>query len=327
MARVVKLRHAMAMNAFFMLAGCMLALNFVDVEQHARVQVIRAPLESSRNLAKVALVVFSAPANERRRTVIRDTWLKLASLDDSSAVTFRHYFAVGVAGVDRETLDALEREQVSNDDLLLLPDLADSYEALTLKLLHSVKWVRAKFPNLRFFVKCDDDSFVRLNVLLEELRSRPDLAGDYVYWGYFKGNARVRRDGRWAEPDWFLCDRYLPYALGGGYALSAKIVDFVAKNSHLLRAYKSEDASLGVWTAPLSDVRRVHDKRFDTEWTTRGCEDSLVVRHKQSPEDMVRMYKTLTQSNGTKLCKSVYSTRAAYEYDWKALPGSCCSSL
>ena len=48
-----------------------------------------------------------------------------------------------------------------------------------------------------------------------------------------------------------LCDRYIPYALGGGYVLSANLVGFLADNAAALRPYRAEDASVGTWLAPL----------------------------------------------------------------------------
>jgi hypothetical protein len=41
----------------------------------------------------------------------------------------------------------------------------------------------------RFLLKCDDDSFVRLGSILEEL---PKKGGEsFLYWGYFDGRAPV----------------------------------------------------------------------------------------------------------------------------------------
>ena len=41
-----------------------------------------------------------------------------------------------------------------------------------------------------------------------------------LYWGFFDGRAPVMKKGKWAEKDYKLCDKYIPYALGGGYVLS-----------------------------------------------------------------------------------------------------------
>lgn len=56
-----------------------------------------------------------------------------------------------------------------------------------------------------------------------------------LYWGYFDGRAKVYLHGKWQEQDWFLCDNYLPYALGGGYVISQNIVDYISRNYDILR--------------------------------------------------------------------------------------------
>ena len=48
---------------------------------------------------------------------------------------------------------------------------------------------------------------------------------------------------------YLVCDRYLPYQLGGGYVLSYALSAFVASNVDILRYYRSEDVSVGVWFA------------------------------------------------------------------------------
>ena len=97
----------------------------------------------------------------------------------------------------------------------------------------------------------DDDSFVVVDKLYDELKHTNYPSG--LYWGFFDGRAPVIRGEkeRYREPDYFLCDRYIPYALGGGYVLSANIVGFLADNAAVLRPYRAEDASVGTWLAPL----------------------------------------------------------------------------
>ena len=66
--------------------------------------------------------------------------------------------------------------------------------------------------------------------------------------------------GKWADTNYKLCDRYIPYALGGGYVIGRELVKFVADNSRLLEMYNSEDATMGTWLAGLK-VNRKHDTR------------------------------------------------------------------
>jgi len=100
---------------------------------------------------------------------------------------------------------------------------------------------------------------IRVPELLDDLRhSNYNKA---LYWGFFDGRAPVQKRGKWSETGYVLCDRYLPYALGGGYVLSHDLVEFIAENSDKLQVFKSEDVSVGTWLAPLK-INRIHDTRY-----------------------------------------------------------------
>ncbi len=87
-----------------------------------------------------------------------------------------------------------------------------------------------------------------------------------------------RKEGKWAEPNWKLCDKYLPYALGGGYVLSKYRI---AINVDGLTLYNNEDVSVGAWISPF-DLEMKHDSRFRSDmnvkkWRQDKCKDYLLV--------------------------------------------------
>ena len=102
---------------------------------------------------------------------------------------------------------------------------SDSYYALTEKVGLSFKWI-SKNLNSKFVLKADEDTFVNIHELYHEL----DKHTSDLYMGYFTGRARVKSKGPWAEPNWKLCDYYLPNARGGGYVLGKRNVDFIGDN-------------------------------------------------------------------------------------------------
>ncbi|CAK9294877.1 unnamed protein product [Gordionus sp. m RMFG-2023] len=218
----------------------------------------------------------------------------------------------------KSILSSLINENAMYGDLVLLPDISDAYNIISQKLLDMIKW---SYDNIEFnyFIKVDDDSFVKLDILANDLISK--YHNKNIYMGYFVGNAKVYKSGKWAENSWFLCDRYLPYARGGGYVISFFIAQYLANNYHLLKVYNNEDTSLGVWTAPL-DIIRIHDTRFNTEYISRGCYEDYVIMHKQNVEDMQKMYD-MYKSSGN-ICEKESATMDIYEYNWTVLPFNCC---
>ncbi|XP_003745692.1 beta-1,3-galactosyltransferase 6 [Galendromus occidentalis] len=262
----------------------------------------------------LCVAVFSAPteASAACRQTARETWL---SLDDG----VRHYFFIGDQNLPPQVSEALSNENRNAGDVVLLP-FVDSYRNLTLKLLHSIKYLVEKC-DCKYILKADDDTFARVDLIVSELEVVK--VEQRLYWGYFTGRAPIFRRGTWAETDWFLCDRYLPYARGGGYIFSHRVAKYIADNSPILQRYRSEDVSFGVWTAGLQ-LHRVHDPRFDTEYTSRGCLNSYLVTHKQSSSQMYEKMKNIRTKG--RLCPKGEEgeTRESYSYNWTVLPSQCC---
>nr|XP_004657825.1 beta-1,3-galactosyltransferase 6 [Jaculus jaculus] len=271
-----------------------------------------------RTKAFLAVLVASAPRATERRSAVRSTWLAPGRSGNPGDVLAR--FAVGTVGLGPEERRTLEREQAQHGDLLLLPALRDAYDNLTAKVLAMLTWLD-EHVDFEFVLKADDDSFARLDALQAELRAREPARRHRLYWGFFSGRGRVKPGGRWREAAWQLCDYYLPYALGGGYVLSADLVHYLRLSRDYLRAWHSEDVSLGAWLAPV-DVQREHDPRFDTEYKSRGCSNQYLVTHKQSPQDMLEKQQTLLREG--RLCKREVQLRLSYVYDWSAPPSQCC---
>lgn len=263
---------------------------------------------------KLIVLILSAPGNSDQRTAIRQTWA--SDFDDSS----QYVFAIGKNNIDASTHIALNEEQSANGDILLLP-VHESYGSLTKKLLAGIMHLTNLYT-FQYLLKVDDDSFVNVKKLMKALDfvdpSTP------IYWGYFNGKATVLKKGKWKEDEWFLCDRYLPYALGGGYILSFPAVQYIVNNAHLLSVYNSEDVSVGTWLAPLN-MSRLHDTRFDTGHISRGCQNSHIISHKKNPALMTALHTSLIQSGHPCIVETEISK--PYQYDWSLPPSKCCSKL
>ena len=264
-----------------------------------------------RQSLTLAVFVMSAPNHLENRNVIRQTWAARVPANT------RVYFVLGTSNLRVDEKKSIAGEEDKYGDLVILDDFEESYSTLTQKLVKTLKWAD---DNLQtdYFMKVDADSFVRLDQVLIELKSKPKQK---MYWGFFDGRAHVKKSGKWAEKEFVLCDRYLPYALGGGYVLSSDLVSYVSRNSDMFQFLNNEDVSLGTWLAPLK-INRIHDPHFNTEFKSRGCFNSYIVTHKQSMDDMIKLNRNL-HVNG-RLCESEYRSRLSYIYNWDVLPTNCC---
>jgi galactosylxylosylprotein 3-beta-galactosyltransferase len=242
---------------------------------------------------------------------MRETWLSLLDINHHKV-----NFVIGIKSVSSSVAAKLYEENLKHKDLLLLSDLDDEYHTLTQKILFGFKTINKS--NFKYVLKCDDDSYVNIKHMTNEINK---IETQSLYWGYFRGDAKVKTQGQWKEEEWNLCDNYLPYAHGGGYVLSKDLVSFVVNNMEYWRMFNSEDVSLGAWLAAVKTTRR-HDTRFNTEYRSRGCLNTYLVMHKQSSEDMKELHKNLLRKG--KMCGIERQFIPSFEYNWNVLPSKCC---
>ncbi|XP_001947124.2 beta-1,3-galactosyltransferase 6 isoform X1 [Acyrthosiphon pisum] len=281
--------------SFSFILGCTLTMFILHT-------VTSKPNTSPNGLRlKLLVLVISAVKNRNRRDAIRETW---AQPKEDVQILF-------VVSKDK----SLNAENLVHNDMLEV-DGEERYRLLTRKVIASFSSVRD--INFDYLLKCDDDSFVNMPLIVNELEHMPKKR---FYWGYFDGIAHVQKSGKFKETEWILCDRYLPYALGGGYVLSKDLIIYLVKNQDYLSMFVSEDISVGAWLGPLN-ITRKHDRRFDTEWYSRGCRNDYLVTHKRSPE-MMRLHWSHNIQTG-KICDKEFKAVASYEYDWSVVPSKCC---
>lgn len=256
-------------HALFFVLGSIITLSFTQLETKKCIaELIQEENFKYYKISKLEspsliILIVSSPYNLDRRNVIRETWLTLH--DTKNTIKLKHFFVMGSVGLSTDDMLHLSSEQSKYNDLLILP-IKDKYETLANKVLKSFVWLHEQIKyglNFSFVLKCDDDTFVRTDLIQKDLRKflskyGKNVSESYVepvldegifslnsqndaekrrhlYWGYFNGNAQIKTKGKWKEDDWVLCDRYLPYALGGGYVLSQGLVNYIARNSDDLK--------------------------------------------------------------------------------------------
>ncbi|XP_028128659.2 beta-1,3-galactosyltransferase 6 [Diabrotica virgifera virgifera] len=301
----------------------------------------------------IIILILSAPKNYEKRSIVRDTWLKLKSkLNEENTFKVKHFFVIGNLFLPKEESSKISSEQLQHSDILTLP-VVDSYKNLTDKIKYSFQWLDTQYDyglGFKYVLKCDDDSFVNLDKLVVELmkieskylkRIYDKNTEEYIisinyqqggrsedlnlYWGYFNGNARIKNKGKWKETNWIVSDRYVPYALGGGYILSKGLISYISRNMKELKSFNSEDVSVGLWLSPVNNIVRIHDIRFDTEWTSRGCKNYHLITHNVTPAEMKSFFENLVKTS--KMCRQETTKRVHYMYDWNVPPSQCCKPI
>ena len=269
---------------------------------------------TSQNL-HIIILILSSPGGVIRRNAIRGTWLHNYH---SGLLKVTSRFLIGTNRLLKEKIGNLTVEQNQFGDLLLFPDLKDSYSNLSRKVLNGLEWAY-KSETFDFLVKTDDDSYVRIDQVAKNLQQMN--CNKRLFWGFFMGCAFPEPTGKWAEHNWFNCPHYLPYAMGGGYIISSRVVSMIMRFSHRLILYNNEDVTVGSWLAPFNLVRH-HDIRFDVESLSHGCNNHYIITHKERVRSLYEKYTNLLK-NGT-ICEVEKEIRPSYVYNWTAPPPECC---
>ncbi|RRT56846.1 hypothetical protein B296_00012249 [Ensete ventricosum] len=164
-------------------------------------------------------------------------------------------------------------------------------------------WMRTVHTvSARYIMKCDDDTFVRVDSVLNEVKKVSSDKSLYV--GNMNYYHKPLREGKWAVTyeEWPEED-YPAYANGPGYVVSSDIAHFIISEfeKHKLRVsvffklmqlFKMEDVSMGMWVEQFNNSRAV-EYIHSVKFCQFGCIDDYYTAHYQSPRQMTCMWDKL----------------------------------
>lgn len=210
------------------------------------------------------------------------------------AILLSYSFVLGGADLPPHISEQLQDESERHKDIIILPSNPDNALNLTQRTVESFRISIERF-SFSYVLKCDEDTYAdvpRLSTELQERQTQIDQKAIPLYWGE-QLTWEIYEDGYYGEKQFTVCDRYLPYALGGGYVLSRDLVKLLVELSPYLHRYVSEDVSVGAWLAPFN-VEYRHDMRFNTGAESRGCKDPFLVTHKVDVDQMYAHHRVYT---------------------------------
>jgi len=197
------------------------------------------------------LIMVSIQSEEfSARQCIRNTWYR--GFSDSEDVMMK--FVIGTKGVTNSTLKRLQNEINNFKDITFLEHIEDNSFTTTNKTLSMFVWAHENV-NFTYMMKTEEFTFVYVNNMIDELRKRPEHTG--LYYGKVQFKRRpIRKGSQWADPDWDLAKYYLPFALGGGYILSADLIGLLVQRNEYLAYHPNEDTAVASWIAAYRYERR-----------------------------------------------------------------------
>ena len=253
-----------------------------------------SPLVCQRAKPYLITMVISAPANQRARQAIRDTWGGEVQVRGLRVMTF---FMVGVASDPGLTKLLIEEARERGD--LIQGRFLDTYSNLTLKTLSMLGWARRFCPQVHFMAKVDDDVLFNPSALLHFLnKSRNPYEQGDLYLG--RVHLRVAPD---RDPD---SKHYLPtgaypssvfpdYCSGTAYVLSHSAllkISLAASASPLSTPLPPEDVFVGL-CARAAGVLPSHCPLFSGGPAVpfgRCCYQTMVSVHNIPPKEMLQYW-------------------------------------
>ncbi|KAF3583559.1 hypothetical protein F2Q69_00027495 [Brassica cretica] len=240
--------------------------------------------------------ILSAGNHFAERMAVRKSWMQ-QKLVKSSKVVARFFVALHAR---KEVNVDLKKEAEYFGDIVIVPYM-DHYDLVVLKTVaiceYGVSTVAAKY-----IMKCDDDTFVRVDAVIQE--AEKVKRRDSLYIGNINFYHKPLRTGKWAVTyeEWPE-EYYPPYANGPGYILSYDIAKFIVDDfeQQRLRLFKMEDVSMGMWVEKFNETRPVavvHSLKF----CQFGCIEDYFTAHYQSPRQMICMWDKLQRLGKPHCC-------------------------
>lgn len=234
--------------------------------------------------------VLSASNHFAERMAVRKTWMQDAAIK-SSDVVVRFFVALNPR---KEVNAVLRKEAAYFGDIVILPFM-DRYELVVIKTIAICEF-GIQNVTAAHIMKCDDDTFVRVDTVLKEIEAVPWEKS--LYMGNLNLLHRPLRHGKWAVTyeEWPEAV-YPPYANGPGYVISKDIVNFIISQhkDRKLRLFKMEDVSMGMWVERFNHTVGAVQYSHNWKFCQYGCMDGYFTAHYQSPRQMVCLWDKLSR--------------------------------
>lgn len=253
-----------------------------------------SPLVCQRAKPYLITMVTSAPANQRARQAIRDTWGGEVQVRGLRVMTF---FMVGVASDNGLSKLLIEEARERGD--LIQGRFLDTYSNLTLKTLSMLGWARRFCPQIHFVAKVDDDVLFNPSALLHFLnKSRNPYEQGDLYLG--RVHLRVAPDRDPKSKHYLPTGAYPPsvfpdYCSGTAYVLSRSTllkISLAASASPLSTPLPPEDVFVGL-CARAAGVLPSHCPLFSGGPVVpfgRCCYQAMVSIHNIPPKEMLQYW-------------------------------------
>jgi len=249
--------------------------------------------ENKGSNLQLVIIVTSAPGNIEARNAIRNTWGYFNSTEPVKLV-----FIVGSSIPKNEKM--LEEEYSMHGDIIH-GNFIDSYYNLTLKTISMLEWVKVNCKNVKFILKADDDTFVNVNKLMENIK--PRINETKTIYGRIGRSWTPFRDPK--SKYYISYDEFADYVFpditsGPAYLMTSDCADLIYNEALDQKYLKLEDVFITGIIASRLNIRRIHLEEFLN--AKPSLMDTCLIRksvsvHYISPREQYKLWKNFNDEN------------------------------
>ncbi|KAL1021525.1 hypothetical protein UPYG_G00014390 [Umbra pygmaea] len=287
---------SMSMNTVVEVQGGIKPPQSVPPTRPEEYLLMPSPLVCQRAKPYLITMVTSAPANQRARQAIRDTWGGEVDVRGHRVMTL---FMVGVTA-DPGLAKLLMEEARERGDLVQ-GRFWDTYSNLTLKTLSMMSWVRRFCTQAHFLAKVDDDVLFNPGALLQYL-NRGTVTKSYEHGDLYLGRVHLgvapdrHPDSKhYLSKEAYSASVFPDYCSGTAYVLSRAAllkISLTAAAMPLPTPLPPEDVFVGL-CARTAGLLPSHCSLFSGGPVVpygRCCYQAMVSIHQIGPREMLQFW-------------------------------------
>ena len=245
----------------------------------------------------MVITVFSSPHNFEIRCAIRETW---GSVVHKPRMRTRLFFVLAQPKphiLSDELTRILEKENDQYKDVLRF-DFIDSHENLTLKAIHTLRWVEAHCRRVKYVLKTDEDVFINVPHALQELRN---TGRTRFIMGSLIEKGRPLRDRRmryYTPRELYPAETYPNYMSGTAYVISGDVLHDINVAVRRTKFFWLEDVYITGMCAKRTSVTLINSQKFsNSDSLLNPCFlRFLISRHGMTPDRLRHAWQILYRS-------------------------------
>lgn len=250
-----------------------------------------APISCEDKYVYLLMVVPSAVANFEQRNAIRNTWGNVSNLHTTVLLKFLLGKSTNAALQDI----AVTESEIYND--IIFEDILETYENLTRKSIAMLRWASMHCRDVQYLLKVDDDIFLNLPRLLDELKKhqmKNAISGCKVM-----GSSPFRHSiSKWSVSRAQYKEDYYPdYLAGTAYLISGDIIQNLYRATQKLPYFIFEDVYITGLCRQYIEASANGNSGFSCGYRDQGpCGKNFrykITGHHYSPPEIERMWLEL----------------------------------